>query len=342
MGVWVLHNRIPLEASPDERDVLVQAAAVAAALRSLGHAVTVTDVGLDLADLAARLRADRPAAVFNLVESLEGHGRLIHVVPAVLDALGVPVVGCPTEAMFLTSHKLLTKGLLRRAGLPTPDWLLPEGAVAGIARGGGSGSCDRWIVKSVWEDASLGMDDAAVVDTAEAARDLLARRAGTPGDPWFAEAFIEGREFNLALLDGPGGPQVLPPAEMLFEDYPEGKPRIVGYAAKWHPESFEYSHTKRTFDFGGADADLVADLTRLARECWDLCGLRGWARVDFRVDTVGNPWILEVNVNPCLAPDAGFAAALARAGLSFETAIARILAAAPPPISAAAARRRDS
>ena len=64
---------------------------------------------------------------------------------------------------------------------------------------------------------------------------------------------------------------------------------------------------------------------RLALECWRLFGLRGWARVDFRVDAAGQPWILEVNANPCLSPDAGFAAALARSSISFDEAIRRIL-----------------
>jgi len=173
------------------------------------------------------------------------------------------------------------------------------------------------------------MDDTAVVDGgAVAARAELARRAGRAGSPWFAEAFIEGREFNLGLLDGPNGPTVLPPAEMLFEDFPEGKPRIVGYAAKWHEDSFEYSHTVRRFDLPGQDGALVAEMSRQALACWRLFGLRGWARVDFRVDGAGRPFILEVNANPCLSPDAGFAAGLARAGIPFIEAVGRIAAAA--------------
>ncbi|MCB1150495.1 D-alanine--D-alanine ligase, partial [bacterium] len=149
-----------------------------------------------------------------------------------------------------------------------------------------------------------------------------------PGAPWFAEAFVEGREFNIALLEGPAGRAVLPPAEILFPDYPEGKPRIVGYAAKWDPGSFEYTHTVRSFPTEDRDGPLLAEVGRLARACWDLYGLRGWARVDFRVDARGRPFILEVNANPCLAPDAGFAAALDRAGTSFADAVAHILAAA--------------
>jgi D-alanine-D-alanine ligase len=327
MRVTVLHNSVSPEAAPDEADVLVQTAAVAEALAALGHHTAVLGCDLDLAALAARLVESHPDAVFNLVESLGGHGRLIHVAPGLLDALDIPYAGCPAEALFLTSHKPLAKSLLRRAGLPTPDWLTP--ADAGDGEPTGTRSSDSWIVKSVWEDASLGMDDMAVVAGGRpAARDLLRKRAGMPGAPWFAEAYVEGREFNLAVLDSPEGPQVLPPAEMRFAEYPPGKPRIVGYAAKWDTGSFEYSHTVRNFDFPDSDASLLAEMTRLSRTCWDLFGLRGWARVDFRIDVEGRPWILEVNANPCLAPDAGFAAALERGGIPFTVAVERIVAGA--------------
>jgi D-alanine-D-alanine ligase len=121
------------------------------------------------------------------------------------------------------------------------------------------------------------------------------------------------------------GPQVLPPAEIDFSGLAAGKPRIVGYRAKWKADSPEYQATPRRFDFAPADRPLLDELAELARSAWQCFGLRGYARVDFRVDRQGRPWILEVNVNPCLSPDAGFAAAVDRAGLPFCQAIARIL-----------------
>ncbi len=336
MRIWVLHNRVSPRAGPDERDVLDQAAAVARALREQGHAVTVHDADGDLVDLRRRLLGDRPDVVFNLVESLDGEGRLIHVVPALLDSLAIPCTGCSAEALLLTSQKLLTKGLLRRAGLPTPDWLVTDHVPLGLARGGARHAHGQWIIKSVWEDASLDLDDDAVIDDdLLAVRRALAARAGRRGAPWFAEAYIEGREFNLALLGGPRDVQLLPPAEMLFVDYPEGKPRIVGHAAKWRTHSFEYRHTRRTFDFPEQDSPLLARLARLGRDCWALFGLRGWARVDLRVDRGGRPWILEINANPCLSPDAGFAAALDRAQVPYAEAMARLVDAARPPVTKA-------
>lgn len=325
MRVAVLHNKVSPEAAPDEQDVLVQVQALTEALDRLGHRAVTVGCDLDLARVCGRLDEARAALAFNLVEGLGGHGRLIHLVPDLLEALGMPYAGCPAEGIYATSHKLLAKRMLRAASLPTPAWLVgeaPQGDHPADA------DDDRWIIKSVWEDASLGMDDAAVVDSLGAARRALTRRASTPGAPWFAERFVDGREFNLSVLDGPDGVVVLPAAELIFTDFPEDKPRIVSYAAKWDEDSFEYRNTARRFGVAPADEPLVAELTALARRSWDVFALRGWARVDFRIDRDGRPWILEVNANPCLSPDAGFAAAVVRAGLTFDAAVSRILATA--------------
>jgi D-alanine-D-alanine ligase len=166
-------------------------------------------------------------------------------------------------------------------------------------------------------------DDSVLAGLAPAeVGERLAQRAARTGRPCFAEQFIEGREFNLALL---AGPELLPPAEIEFSAYPPDKPRIVGHRAKWQSDSFEYHNTPRRFDFAAADGPLLDELRELARQCWTLFRLRGWARVDFRVDAAGKPWILEVNANPCLSPDAGFAAALQQASIPYDEAIQRIL-----------------
>jgi D-alanine-D-alanine ligase len=157
-------------------------------------------------------------------------------------------------------------------------------------------------------------------------RDRLNDWAQRLGRPCFAEDYIDGREFNLSMLAGPSGPEVLPPAEIDFSAFPAGKPRIVGYQAKWEVDSFEYQHTPRRFDMPPSDERLLERLSDLARRTWALFGLAGYARVDFRVDAAGEPWILEINTNPCLSPDAGFPAAVAEAGLSYDAAVERIVA----------------
>ena len=183
------------------------------------------------------------------------------------------------------------------------------------------------ILKAIHEHSSVGLDDDSVV-TCRSGRELadrLRQAESRLGQPCFAEQFIEGREFNLSLLAGPDGPQVLPPAEIDFRAFPADKPRIVGYRAKWQADAFEFVHTPRTFNFPAADEPLLARLSELASQCWSSFGLRGYNRVDFRVDRDGQPFILEINTNPCLSPDAGFAAALERAGVGFPQAVQRLL-----------------
>lgn len=327
MRVAVLHDQVSPEAAPDLQDNLVQAKEVAQALRALGHRTLPLAFGPDVESTAAALRELAPQAVFNLVETPLGRARLIHLAPLVLERLGLAHTGAGTSAMLLTSNKLMAKRMLGRAGLPTPAWLTPPLEEKPPPIGG------PWLVKSVWEHGSLGIEDDALVPVGQAAAlaELLARRAAELGGEWFAEQYVAGREFNLSLLEGPGGPELLPPAEIVFDGFDAARPRLVGYRAKWQADSFEYGHTPRRFDLPAADRPLLGELGRLARASWRLFGLRGWARVDFRVDPNGRPWILEVNANPCLAADAGFAAAAARAGLDQTAVVGRILASAALP-----------
>ena len=309
----VLHDDIPADARADEVDVFAQAEGIEAALTTLGYRTSRLPFTLDLGAVRAELLARAPALVINLVEAVAGAGRLQHLAPALLDTLRLAYTGAPTEALFLTTNKLLTKRLLHMQGLPTPDWLDPLGDHGGAGLRPG-----QYVIKPVAEDASVGLEDDAVVEIDDGGRlaQHVQDRAKLLGLEVFAERYIAGREFNLSLLAGPNGPEVLPIAEIHFVDYAAGRPRLVGYRAKWDVESFEYSHTPRSFEFAPEDAPLLSELTRLARESWSLFGLRGYARVDFRVDADGRPLILEINANPCLSPDAGFSAAAAQAGLT--------------------------
>ncbi len=331
MRIVIAHNAVTDADAPDERDVLVQAAAIRTALAELGHETILLPCTLNLAEVQQRLVEWQPDLVFNLVESLDGRGRLIHLVPSLLDTLGIPYTGSCAEAIRATSHKVFAKEHLAAMQLPTPCWIGPVPTdLPGIPPAGAAGTdpSSRWIVKSLWEHASIGIDEAStdLCEHRDDAMGVLRERARHFGGACFAERFIDGREFNLSLLAGPNGPEVLPPVEILFEGYPPKTLRIVGYRAKWDESSYEFHHTPRRFDFPLEDSALLNRLQDLAARCWRAFGLNGYARVDFRVDAGGQPWILEVNANPCLSPDAGFAAALQAAGVSYTAAIDRILA----------------
>ncbi len=309
--VVLLHDAHASQGRVDASDVLLEAGHIAGALATLGYEARILPVGLDLAELERALATLDPYAVVNLVESLDGRGELVHVVPALLEAANLPFTGCSAGAQYLTSNKLAAKRHMRRAGIPTPATFMADGTQQG-----------PWIVKSVWEHASLGLDDASVVGDEAGVRALLDSRAAEFGGRWFAETYVPGRELNVAIIATADGPTPLPIAEIRFKDFPPGKPQIVGYAAKWHGDSFECRNTVREFV---RDSALAARAVELALGCWEAFELEGYARVDLRVATDGTPWVLEVNANPCLSPDAGFAAALAEAGIEFKTAVAWLL-----------------
>jgi D-alanine-D-alanine ligase len=319
--VIILHSDIAPDAGEDELDCLKQADTIAGAVRILGYEPVLIPFTLDLGKNIEVLRLANPYVVFNLVETIGGSGSLIHIAPALLDFLQISYTGCRTDAMFITSNKPMAKKILHNAGIATPAWITQDGAQSGSA------ATDTFIVKASWEDASVGLDENSIIKTTDKTEILNAinNRMKKINGPCFAEAYIDGREFNIAQLETPSGVQLLPAAEMLFLDYPPGKLKLLDYRAKWVEDSFEYDKTRRTLDIPPEDALLIAELQDIARRCWQLFGLRGYARVDFRVDKKGNPFVLEINANPCLSLDAGFSAALERTSLKYHEAIGYLI-----------------
>lgn len=318
--VLVLHSDVPPDAPPDELDTLDQVAAISEALESEGHGVCrapFVDGGAGLSNL---VESHRIGAIFNLVESVEGSGAKSAFVPLLFEGLAVPYTGATSAQLELLCDKPRTKTRLLEAGLPTPAWSVPPGW---------SGLKDDivYVVKSALEDASLGLDDDSVVTGAGRVRKRAELCATKFGGRWFAEAYVDGREFNIAVLEECGSPRVMPLAEMTFQEWQEGRPRIVGYTAKWEEESFEATRTVRAFGIEESEPDLARELCSLAQRTWEVLGLSGYARIDFRVGWDGRPTILEINPNPCLSPGAGFAAAAERVGLTYAALVDRILSA---------------
>jgi D-alanine-D-alanine ligase len=308
MRVLVLTSPADTSDRPDNADTFIQAEEIAARLRELGHE-TLTAPYPYGHDFSSFIEFE-PQLVFNLVEDLPEGPDQLHSVTRFLEQRDIAYTGAATEPLRLLGNKPVMKAKLRTAGLPVPAGLGEAGAAA------------RYIVKSAVEHASLGLSAANVVNGTGAALLVIAEREAEFGGQWFAEAYIDGREFNVALLDG----EVLPIAEILFTDHAGDTPRIVGYAEKWETGSAAFASTPRTFP--PREELLFSELTRLARAAWDLFALSGYARVDFRVDPAGQPYILEVNANPCLASDAGFCAAAAEQGLTQSDVVARLLSVA--------------
>jgi D-alanine-D-alanine ligase len=314
----VIHEAIGAGARLDEDDTLNQVRHVSAALQESGWSVSELAADLNLAAVQQEIVRRNPTLVFNLVESLGGDGRLIHFVPTMLQSSRIPFTGARADAVYLSSQKRLAKRLMRANDIPTPVDFGPGEAYFG--------KLTSWIVKSVWEHASLGLDDGCVVNSLPAARKRFRTCKAQHGGDWFAEEYIDGREFNLSLIEVQGRPELLPVAEMTFVDYPSGKPKIVGYAAKWDAAAPEYHATQRVF--GGLPAAVLEKLRKVALQCWNVFELKGYARVDIRLDSAGTPWVLEINTNPCLTPDSGFVAAVTESGRTYRQLIDLITSAA--------------
>ncbi len=309
--VVILHDEIHENDPLDQQDSIVQVQAIELALQEMGYQVKRVAFGIDTTSVLEQFRDWQTDFVINLVESVAGDGRFIHWAPLWLEHLQIPFSGCSSSAIYTSSNKILAKEMMRAYGIPTPDWLNidrtsnPTSFIPG-----------RYIIKAVWEHASVGLDEDSVVvaDQVEWLEQVLRSRLQLSGKPFFAEHYIDGREFNISILNG----QVLPIPEIMFLDYPENKPRVVGYRAKWQEESFEYQHTQRRFHTLDGHQTLAHQLAWVCEDLWRRFSLKGYARVDVRVDPQGNPYVIDINANPCIAPDSGFVAAAMEIGISFS------------------------
>ncbi len=324
-----------------EGDVMTQVETVTEALDELGYHWDTFPCTLDLEAVKRAVEGSGADIVFNLVESLGGRDRLIHLVPTVLEAMAMPFTGASSRSMLASSNKLGAKRVLAAAGIETPEvFAVSEdaGSISGWFAAGDGGGHEAGrapctvVIKSVWEHGSLGLNDDSVLPPGTELGPRLFAASQRMG-PCFAERYVEGREINVALLEGDrhsGGSSratvtVLPASEILFEGYGSERPRIVGQRAKWDESSMEYNNTPRRLRFGSEDEELLRRLDQIALSAWDCTESGGCARVDFRIDHDRQPFVLEVNANPCLSPDAGFRAALIEAGIEWPSAVRSLL-----------------
>lgn len=319
--VGLLFNKPLPEGAPNwesSADVLVQVAAIEAALAALGHTPLRLPFTRDLNAGLARITAANPDCAINLCESVDENPLLIGHPAAMLELLDLPFSGSPAMALLVSTDKVASKHLLRGAGLPTPAFFLYQGGEVVIP----AGLRFPVILKPRFEDASIGIDQESVLADQAALAASLPHFHARYG-PILVEEFVSGREFNIALL-GNDPPQVLPLAEIDFTGLPDHLHRIVGYRAKWDEDSVEYRHTNRAFPTDLPEA-LRLRLRQVATEAFHLFGLRDYGRVDLRLDVNNEPYVLEVNANPCLSPDAGFAAAAQAGGLDYQAMVNELL-----------------
>ncbi len=289
---------------------MTQVAAIEKVFCDLGYPSIRIPFSRNVDAFLATIR-DKPVdQVFNLCETVDENPLFSGHAAALLELLGIPFTGSPSWAITYTMDKVTTKRILKACGIRTPGYLIYEGTPHFNA------ACLAFpvIVKPRFEDASIGIDQESVFLDENVLREALPslhKRFGS----LLVEEYIDGREFNVSLFGYPTA-DVMPIAEIDFSAFPADTHRIVGYRAKWDASAPEYHNAARKFPHN-LPSSLKGSLEEIARECFRIFMLRDYARVDIRTDSRNTPFVLEINANPCISPDAGFVASLSHAGIPY-------------------------
>jgi D-alanine-D-alanine ligase len=255
--------------------------------------------------------------VFNLGEGVDGRLFESARIAWALDAMGYCFTGSSGDSIARTTNKVTTKNILIKNHLPTPKgWVFRDTSDLNEL------NIFPLIVKPIAEDGSLGIESNAVVFNRDSLKERIDFVNKIYRQEALVESFISGREFNVAMWNNP--PDILPLCEIDFSDFKNPYERIVSFAAKWECDSFEYNHTP-----GICPAPIKSSLydliAKISTDAWFALDCKDYARVDIRVDNNENPYIIEINCNPDLSPDAGFFRSASSAGNSYTDMVNKIV-----------------
>ena len=293
---------------------------VISTLRRMGHQVQPVGVCSDLRVIRTAVESMHPNIVFNLLEEFDGQAVFDQNVVGYLELLGLPYSGCGPRGLMLARDKALAKQLLAYHRIRVPDFV--------VFRRGATVRRPRRLtfplfVKSLIEEASLGIAQASIVNDDQALQErvtFIHERIQTDA---IVEQYIDGRELYVGVL-GNHRMRVLPVWELLFTKAPEEMPRIATARAKW-----DFKYQQRWGIISKAAEDLPegmpARIAALAKRIYRCLGLTGYARIDMRMTPAGELFVLEANPNPQLAYGEDFAESAHAAGLNYERLLQRIL-----------------
>lgn len=316
-NIVVLYNLEDEGAAIDAASVADAAAAIAGALNERGfHATVATLRGTEVFEILPALRA--ADLVFNLCEAMAGDSRNEPTFVGLLDLFGIAYTGADLLGLASCLYKQRAKDILIGRGVSTPPYRLIEAAT--IEDPSHDALDYPWFVKLVHEDASVGITEANVVRSATELRVRSRELIEKYHQPVLAERYVEGREINVTLIGNGAHPRVLPLHEIDFAAMPPDRPKIVSYAAKWDEAHVDYEGTKPV-PLRDASPAMIAAVEHTARAAWHALGLRDYGRVDLRVDPAGVPWVIDVNPNCDISPDAGVARSAKVAGMTYPQLI---------------------
>lgn len=258
-----------------------------------------------------------PDAVFNFVESIEGVSSYEYCVAGLYQILGVNFTGNIPSCLGNCLNKQRTKNILRSFGIKTPESLTVK--VKDNVTEKNFGLKFPVILKLLTEDASIGISEFSVVHDFKSLKKQLNFLRDTYKQDVIIEEYINGREINAAVL----GDTVLPLSEIMFKGLPDGLPKIVTYDSKWIADSVYYQNTRPVCP-AKINQRVKAKIERTALLAFEAMNCRDYARVDIRLDKNNVPYVIEVNPNPDISSDSGFARAAAAAGMSHADLLSKI------------------
>jgi len=308
---------------PDVTSVRDSAKAITRALAEGGHTVELTGVhGVEVYAVLAQVRAAKYDLLFNLCESMDNNSLNEPTFAGLLDLFGIRYTGADLLALASCLHKQRTKDILLAHNVATPPYRYFVDAAA-LEDPGLEALDYPWFVKLAHEDASLGITEANVVRDATALRARSLELMTEFKQAVIAERYVEGREINVTVIGNGAAARTLPLHEIDFAAMPSDRPHIVSYAAKWEESHVDYAGTKPV-PLRDATPQLIAAVEAVALAAYQAIELRDYGRVDLRVDAAGQPWVIDVNPNPDISPDAGVTRAAAAAGMSYPQLVDEI------------------
>lgn len=314
-----IYSRI--EACPGELEEVFSAVeAIKEGLENIGYDVLPISVTKLTLELLALLKKNRNCTIFNLCESLEGDSEKEKILPEFMDKHGITYTGSGPFAIETCLDKFAVKRLFTKHNIPTPGASLIKAAVK---NGHFKNIRFPLIMKPVHEDASIGIAPASVVRTEKEALERAKYLIDLLEQPAMAEEYIEGREVAVSVW-GNHPPTIVEASEIDFSDLPTDLPKIVTYFSKWNKESPEYIGTKPICP-APLDAKLREKIADIAVQAYQVTGCRDYARVDMRLSKDNQPYVIDVNPNPDLSPDAGFFRAVSSRGFDFSGMVGKIV-----------------
>jgi D-alanine-D-alanine ligase len=294
---------------------------VSAGLRELKHDVIVlpfVPYSRARGHLTTEILRLQPDIVFNLVEHMYYDRRMAANIPALLDVLGIPYTGSSTMGM-LSIDKAVSKYLVSAIGFPVPPFIiLPPGSSPDTARF----SHFPAIVKPQFGGASEGLTARSVVNSKSSMLQRARIIHRKMGQSAICEKYIDGRELSVALLEHGKDILALPIRETFFERAADGGPSFFTERAKDNPQHWKHWGIR----YGRAELPeaLAGRILRLCKDAFRCLNLSGYARIDLRLDSQGNPVFLEANSNPDIAPRF-FGLIASWVGISYESMLSKIL-----------------